>query len=434
MTSPTTGTIFQAERAAATKWAMKARIAFLLVMLVWVLVTRNSIQLYAMAGAVVILMAISYLHFRLVDQYQSMPWLPYAFYSFDVAFLIVAIWGAMQFGFSDLPQGMLYNFNYFPFFFLVMVSTGLSLSPRVVLWTGLCVVVGWMGLFFVIDHPGSLDWGDIPRDAQGEAYLAYLLSPDWNARGSRIQESLVIMGTAAVLALIVYRGRLLVKRQIAADKDRQAVRAAFGQYVPDAIADATVAAGGVLPPEQRRASVLFCDLAGFTPMTHRLGPVRTVTVLNAYFDMIAREVGAFGGVITQFQGDAALAVFNAPSDLEDYEAKAVACGQRILQQCVSTQFEGESVSVRVSIATGTLMAGTVGGEGRRGYTVHGDVVILAARLESLNKAIGSGLLIDEETAKALPDQTLLEKHPDRAVRGRAEPITVFAVPTETTLA
>ena len=428
MQSPSTSTIFEAERTASTKWAMKARIVFLLVMLIWVAATRYSIQLYAMLGAVMILIAVSYLHFRLADRYREMPWLPYAFYGFDVAFLICAIWGAMRFGFPDLPAGMLYYFNYFPFFFLVMVSTGLSLSPKVVLWTGGCIVLGWMGLYHVIDHPGSLDWGDIPPGLKGPEYLSFLLSPDWTAGGSRLQESIVIMGTSAVLALIVYRGRLLVQRQIEADKDRQAVRAAFGQYVPDAIADATVAAGGVLPPQERRASVLFCDLAGFTGLTHRLGPDQTVKVLNAYFDMVAREVGAAGGVITQFQGDAALAVFNAPSDLADYEAAAIRCGRTILSRCETQSFEGEQLMARIGVATGQLMAGTVGGEGRRGYTVHGDVVNLAARLESLNKELGSHMLIDGETAEALSEEVSAVAHRDTPVRGLVDPITVFAIP------
>lgn len=422
--------IFARERVASTRLAMLGRLAVLATIAIWLGVTRNPPVVYHTLGACMLFALITGLHYRLAPCYAQMRWLPYVFYGLDVALVIGGIALSLLLFFDHVPPGMVYHFNYFPYFFLVLISTGMSLSPRVVLWTGLCIVAGWMMLFLAIDHPGSLDWNDIPPDATGQEFLSYILSTEWTGGFGRIQESIVILATAGILSLIVYRARRLVARQIESEKGRQAVREAFGQYVPDTVADAMIASGGILPPEQRRATVLFCDLTGFTAMTQRLGPERTVAVLNDYFDGVAACIGKHGGIITQFQGDAALAVFNAPTDLTDHERRALDAARDILETCAGTSFGGETMTPRIGIATGLLVAGPVGGAGRRGYTVHGETVNLAARLEAANKEHGTRILISAETAGAVGKDHALRAIDNVVLPGIAEPITAYTPVTE----
>jgi adenylate cyclase len=372
------------------------------------------------------LAGITYLHLRLADRYDRHRWLPYFFYGLDVVFLVGAVVISMMLIFHHVPPSMMYHFTYFPYFFLALIGTGLSLSPRVVVWTGVCVAAGWLGLFIWAGGFEGRDWADMPRGTEGDAFIAFILSVEWKDRFSRIQEVIVILAAAGLLGLIVHRMRGLVARQVAVERNRRVVREAFGQYVPESIADAMIASGGVIPPEEREATVLFCDLAGFTTLTRRLGPERTLNMLNGYFDMVSRAVGDRGGVVTQFQGDAALAVFNAPSDLPDHERKALEAALAIRDACASGTFEGQELSARIGIATGPLVAGSVGGAGRRGYTVHGDTVNLAARLESLNKMTGTTILMDPEVARGVGDAVPLVAIPDQTVAGLDDPLTVHA--------
>jgi len=417
--------LFEEERADTTRIAMLGRLLIILLFALWFGISRNPpIVYYTLAGCALIA-GVTALHLRLIPAYQTHRWLPYFFYALDVGFVLAGIAVAMSTIFDGLPRGLLYHFNYFPLLFLVLISTGLSLSPRIVLWTGLCLVLGWGALFLWADHPGSLDWNDIPAGATDTVYMSFLLSPDWTASNSRIQESIVLLAVAGMLALIVFRTQRLVRRQIQAERRNRTIRETFGQYVPDAIAEAVLASGGILPTQERVATVVFCDLAGFTNLTDRLGPEATVRVLNAYFDTAAACIGERGGVITQFQGDAVLAVFNAPTDLENHAQHALAAALALLQCCREQAFEGEQLSVRVGLATGPLVAGTVGGAGRRGYTVHGNTVNLAARLEALNKTTGTTILMDSATASALPADTQLRRIENAAIAGLDGRITLF---------
>jgi class 3 adenylate cyclase len=199
----------------------------------------------------------------------------------------------------------------------------------------------------------------------------------------------------------------------------------FGRFVPQAIVNAMVAGRGALAPVEREATVLFADIAGFTGMTERAGAVRTVEILNLYFDEVTKIISAHNGIVTQFQGDAVLATFNVPLEDAAHAASAVAAALAILACVAEREFAGERIRVRIGVNTGPLVAGNVGGGGRQSYTVHGDAVNLAARLEALCKEHGTSLLLSAATAKALPGATLVAVG-TIAVRGLAEPVTVYS--------
>jgi len=172
--------------------------------------------------------------------------------------------------------------------------------------------------------------------------------------------------------------------------------------------------------------VLFADIAGFTAMTERAGAARTVEILNAYFDEVTRIIGAHNGIVTQFQGDAVLATFNVPVEDPNHARNALAAAEAILACVAAREFAGERIRVRIGLNTGSLVAGNVGGGGRQSYTVHGDAVNLAARLEALCKEYDASLLVAAATAKALPEANL-QPVGEIAVRGLNEPVTVFSM-------
>jgi len=207
-------------------------------------------------------------------------------------------------------------------------------------------------------------------------------------------------------------------------RDRDMIRETLGRYVPERVAETLLRGGGELAPEETIATVLFSDIEGFTAMTQDLGPQGTVEVLNAYFSAMVEILEDHGGVVTQFQGDGILAIFNVPIVAEDHAEKALGAARRMIEACRTQTFAGRRLASRIGINTGSVIAGAVGANDRLTYTVHGDAVNLAARLESLNKELGTRVLVSGSTA-ALARSNNLVARGRQALRGVAEETEIF---------
>ena len=210
-------------------------------------------------------------------------------------------------------------------------------------------------------------------------------------------------------------------------RQNEASQRLFGQYVPQAVARELLSHQGQLATRSCEATVLFCDLEGFTALTQQLGPDRLVMVLNDYFSAIVERIEAHNGVVTQFQGDAVLATFNVPMADPDHPTQAWQSALEILQLMDERQFLGHRLNCRIGINTGQLVAGSVGAKERLNYTVHGDAVNLAARLEAQNKAYGTRVLISEFTAAQLVDVEL-KFVGETEVRGREGAVKLYTQP------
>lgn len=212
---------------------------------------------------------------------------------------------------------------------------------------------------------------------------------------------------------------------VAGLRERERIRALFGRVVPEKVAERMLTSSADLAPQTAEATVLFCDLADFTRMTEELGAERLVSVLNRYFTDMVDIVHAHGGIVTQFQGDAILAVFNLPVADPEHVGNAIAAAKEMRGHLVACDYDGRRLRNRIGIATGSLIAANVGAQSRMNYTVHGDTVNLAARLESMNKELGTTILIDAAAARAasLP----LSPKGSIAVRGQSAPVEVYTL-------
>ncbi|HYL25872.1 MAG TPA: adenylate/guanylate cyclase domain-containing protein [Burkholderiales bacterium] len=211
-----------------------------------------------------------------------------------------------------------------------------------------------------------------------------------------------------------------------------ALRDALAHYLPAEVARNLLANGGRLEPVEAEATILMCDIEGFAALTDALGPRRTFDFLNAYFELLVGIVECRGGVVTQFQGDAILAAFNLPTAQTDHAAQALRAALDIVRECDLRDFAGVRARNRIGLASGRVIAGAVGSHGRLSYTVHGNPVNLAARLEVLNKEYGTRILVSGETARACP-QLALRKIANAPVRGYAEPIALYTPATDAQL-
>jgi class 3 adenylate cyclase len=213
-------------------------------------------------------------------------------------------------------------------------------------------------------------------------------------------------------------------------RERKVIRDTLGRFVPEKVASSLLAGGGSIPVQQTEATVLFCDIEGFTRLTESLGPVKIVDVLNAFFSAMVDILEQHGGVVTQFQGDAILATFNVPVTDANHARNAILAAQQMLECTASSEFDGETLNIRIGINTGSVVAGAIGAKGRLNYTVHGDAVNLAARLEALNKEYGSRLLISESTATQAGDFEL-SRIGEVTVRGQTRSTGLFTLTSNT---
>ena len=215
-------------------------------------------------------------------------------------------------------------------------------------------------------------------------------------------------------------------RMVEGLRERQVIRRTLGRYVPERVAHELLSAGGRIEPTDVRATVLFCDLVGFTALTETLGPTAIVEVLNGWFSRMTEVLERRNGTVIQFQGDALLATFNVPAADPEHARQAVRAALEMRAATGRIEAAGRVLECRIGIATGQVVAGAVGASGRLSYTVYGDAVNLAARLEAMNRERGTAVLVCGDTAsgaEGLP----LEPVGETTVRGQSVPTRIFTV-------
>lgn len=208
-------------------------------------------------------------------------------------------------------------------------------------------------------------------------------------------------------------------------RQRELMRRAFGRFVPEAIADRLIDNPTALAPVTREATALFTDIAGFSTLAEQMPPQRLIELLNAYFGGLIEVIEAHGGVIQQFQGDAILATFNLPVTDPQHAANALRAALDIDHLRDRELPGGIRLATRIGINSGTMVGGTVGGAARVGYTVHGDAVNLAARIQELNKRYATRLLLSEHSAQLAGPLVALRQVGTAEVRGRRRPVTLY---------
>jgi adenylate cyclase len=322
----------------------------------------------------------------------------FAFFAFDMAAISALIAFAPLGGGDPLPQNFVFLSGRREYFHVVVVLSALALSPMLVLWTGLCAVVGLASAtaWIAAGMERVVGFGDLPRSPSREEFQAVVSSPDFLALSVRVHEGLLLALSTAIVALAVHRARQVVRAHAAAEEKRNRVQQLLGRYVPEQVAEQLVDQGR-LAPQLREATILFADIEGFTSLSERLSTPRVIGLMNGFFGAAATVIEDQGGIVVNHVGDALIAAFNAPLPAQDHAARAVAAA-RALQLLVSDrEFDGHRLHLRIGVATGPVAAGTVGGATRQTYTVYGDTVNLAQRLERLNKELGTRSLISGAT-------------------------------------
>ena len=213
--------------------------------------------------------------------------------------------------------------------------------------------------------------------------------------------------------------------------ERKFIADTFGRYVPETVAASIIRNKGEYKPQNRLATILYTDIVGFTSLCEKLPPDEIASLLNEYFSLLTAIINKHGGIINQFQGDAMLVTYNVPARDKDHADGALRTAVEIQETLANHVFRsGYKMPTRIGINTGRVFAGIVGGKDRLNYTVHGDAVNVAARLEYLNKEYNTSILLSKATklllGEKIRERIRLTPMGKISVRGKSNDIRVFA--------
>jgi class 3 adenylate cyclase len=221
---------------------------------------------------------------------------------------------------------------------------------------------------------------------------------------------------------------------------KERIRATFGKYIDPRIVQGLIDRPDLnrTDGERRVMTILFCDMKGFTALSEGLTPTALVNVINRYLTLVSAPVREHGGIIDKYIGDAVMAFWGPPFCRAEDQARQ-ACLAAIDQIEAVARLSAElpdllgvkrglpQITVRIGIATGEAVVGDIGSDVAKSYTVMGDTVNLASRLEGANKTYGSHILINEQAAEMVGDAVELREIDSILVVGKSEPQRVFEV-------
>ncbi len=318
------------------------------------------------------------------------------------------------------------------------VSSGVEIQGQIIhtllsrSWGQELPVAGRLGLYVVI--------------ILGAAYGLARLSPLVGLAASG-GLALLILGVSAVLfwfwhywvppvllvggLVLIYSGSSLGHYLLEAH-ERRWLRQAFGRYLsPAVVADIVTHPERLkLGGQEVEGTVLFADLAGFTSLSENMSPDALIQLLNEYFSPLTQIILAHRGTLDKFIGDAIMAFWGAPLPLADHAVQA--CRAALAMQAAMAELRPgwqarglPQLTARLGLHTGPLIAGNVGSRERFNYTVLGDTVNLASRLEGVNKLYGTEILCSEAVQRLVAGQFLMRHLDAIRVKGRMQPVNVF---------
>jgi adenylate cyclase len=216
------------------------------------------------------------------------------------------------------------------------------------------------------------------------------------------------------------------------EREKKRIKATFSRYVSANLVEELLNREIKLGGEKKEISVLFSDIRGFTSMSEKMQPEEVVGILNEYLTEMTDIIFKNNGTLDKFIGDAVMGLFGTPAYFPDHAMRAVRTAvmmQRKLTE-LNERWAGQgrqTLKIGVGINTGNVIAGNMGSLKRMEYTVIGDAVNLASRLESLNKELGTEIIISSSTYEQVKDHVKVKKFTDIKVKGKEELLTVYAV-------
>ena len=279
----------------------------------------------------------------------------------------------------------------------VSVAAALALAPAVAVLSFLALAIAWAGVSVV-------------------AFEKALVLPFLEV---------LCAGYFALVGAVGYR-------LIVTDKDKRFLRSSFALYLAPAVIEKMLASSKLpsLGGETRNITAFFSDIADFSLISETMSPADLVVLMNTYLSAMTDIIEQHGGFVDKFIGDAIVGVFGAPVDDADHASQAVraalACCERLAElNRTALTFKGHTLAHRIGLNTGETVVGNIGSRRRFNYTVIGDAVNLASRLEVANKYFGTSILVTEATLRATGTAFRWREIDLVRVKGHLQPLRIY---------
>ena len=220
-------------------------------------------------------------------------------------------------------------------------------------------------------------------------------------------------------------------------RDQQ--RELISKFATKEVAEDLLTSGFSLGGKHVDASAMFCDIRSFTTIAESREPTETIELLNDYYTLMMDAIGGEGGIVNQMVGDGLMAIFGAPLPRDGHRQRAVLAARQMVELVRLFNEEQAArdkvqIEIGIGIGSGQVVAGYTGTLHRATYTCVGDTVNVAARLEAHTKVLNRPILIDENTRRGLEDGITVEAHGELQMKGKTQPVKVYAVLVESLVA
>jgi class 3 adenylate cyclase len=243
---------------------------------------------------------------------------------------------------------------------------------------------------------------------------------------------LAVGALGAAVARLKRRRRLLDRRVEQSARELDRLQRAFARFVPAELVERIATEDLLAAGERREVTVLFADLRDFTQLSERLDPAVVLSMLNGYFQAMSAAIQSHHGHVTRLMGDGIMSVFGVlernPWHVQDAVEAAMEMRESLARYNESLIARGlPALSFGVGIHCGPVIAGLVGSEEMQEFTVLGDVVNVASRVEALTRRLGGDILVTQEVRGVLGDRFQMTEMPPADIKGKSRPILTWAI-------
>lgn len=423
------------EKREGQRLAILARTAALAVTAVLLAFVNPRWEVLYYEAILLVFILIGWAQLRFARVGQSGPELALIFA--DLVLLTITLTVPNPFSNEPWPTAVQYRFDGFGYFYIFLAGSTLAYSWRTVQTIGAWTAIVWMGGLAAVWFLGTRDaaMGQRVQEAlAGNPRLFELVDPNSPLVSSRVQEVVIFLIVALILALKARRSADLLMRQASL----AAERANLSRYFPPSMVEELAMRSEPMGRERsQEVAVLFADIVGFTRMAETMQPAQVIELLRDFHGALEEAVFSHGGTLDKYLGDGVMASFGTPvagpGDAANALAAAFAMQEGVARLNASRRAGGqEEIRLSVGVHYGPVILGDIGSERRMEFAMLGDTVNVASRLESFTRSIGASLVASDSVLRAVADESerlrlcsLLQRRPAQSIRGRAEPVDVW---------
>jgi adenylate cyclase len=429
---------FAAEEEVGVRLGARARWLVLSVIAVWIGIENDWPEALFYHAFVIAFIATGAAPVLLIRAGRLVEWHRYLFPFLDMLLMTLLLLVPNPLDADRFPPPATLRFRNEIYFFLLLSSSVFTYSPRIVLWTGFSGVLCWsVGTLVIYFLPGSL--GEPPPELleglSGEEKLAVLFDMRRVYLGILVRQVIVLVLTAAGLALFVNRVCQLVAKHADSERQRTNLSRYFSANMIDELAELDEPLGAT---RQQDVAVLFADLVGFTSLSEAMPPEELIEMLREFHGRMERTVFANQGTLDKYLGDGIMATFGTPRVGDRDATNALSCARSMIESVGQWNERRAaahlpSLQIAIGVHYGTVVLGDIGGDQRLEFAVLGDTVNTASRLEELTRSTPSPLLVSDALVSAVRREAGdsmgllgdLTRHTREELRGRSESFQIW---------